>query len=95
MCTKSTARTLDVSWQGEKLKQQARENLESEKGKELRKRRGNEIESVFRDGKLNKSKSRYLLRGLVKVNIEAGLYYISHNLRKIQSSLTQKAHMLI
>lgn len=94
LCTKSKARTLELSWKGELLKQQARENLESEKGKELRKRRGNEIESVFGDGKLNKSKDRYLLRGLSKINIEAGLYYISHNLRKIQIFLNKKMQML-
>ena len=35
LCTKSKARTLDVSWKGERLKQQAKVNLESEKGKEL------------------------------------------------------------
>ena len=94
LCTKSKARSIDVSWRGERLKQQARENLESDKGKDLRKRRGNEIESVFGDGKLNKNKDRYLLRGLSKINIEAGLYYISHNLRKIQIFLNQKIQML-
>jgi len=83
-----------LSWKGELLKQQARENLNSDKGKELRKRRGNEIESVFGDGKLNKNKDRYLLRGLSKVNIEAGLYYISHNLRKIQIFLKKKPQLL-
>jgi len=31
---------------------------------------------------------------LSKVSIEAGLYYISHNLRKIQIFLSQKAQML-
>lgn len=93
LCTKSKARTLELSWKGELLKQQARENLDSEKGKELRKRRGNKIESVFGDGKLNKSKDRYLLRSLSKVNIEAGLYYISHNMRKIQIFLGKKTQM--
>ena len=76
------------------LAKQLRENLESDKGKDLRKRRGNEIESVFGDGKMNKNKGRYLLRGLAKVNIEAGLYYISHNIRKIQRLLWQKEQML-
>lgn len=93
-CTKSIARSIDVSWQGERLKQQARENLESDKGKELRKRRGNEIESVFGDGKMNKGKSRYLLRGLEKVNIEAGLYYLSHNIRKMQAFFVKKSQIL-
>jgi transposase len=93
-CTKSIARSIDVSWQGERLKQQARENLESKKGKELRKRRGNEIESVFGDGKMNKGKSRYLLRELEKVNIEAGLYYLSHNIRKMQAFFVKKFQIL-
>lgn len=91
LCTKSAARTMDVSWEGERLKQQARENLESDKGKELRKRRGNEIESVFGDEKLNKSKGKYLLRGVAKINIEAGLYYMSHNIRKMLVFFDQKS----
>lgn len=65
-------------------------NLESEKGKELRKRRGNEVESVFGEGKLNKAKQRYLLRGIDKVNLEAGIYYIAHNLRRIHKIFYQK-----
>ena len=82
-CTDSDARGLHVSWNAERLKDKARENLNSEKGEELRKRRGNEVESVFGDQKLNKLKKRYHLRGMEKVNIEAGLYHISHNIRKM------------
>ena len=89
-CTKSRDRSLQVSWNAERLKQQAKENLDSEKGLELRKRRGNEVESVFGDEKLNKKKHRYHLRGTTKVNLEAGLYYISHNVRKIHKVLTTK-----
>ena len=80
-------KTLSFSREYEKLKKQARSNLDSAKGIELRKRRGNELESVFGDEKLNKLKKRYHLRGLKKVNIEAGLYYIAHNIRKIQNKL--------
>ena len=89
-CTKSRDRSLQVCWNAERLKQQAKENLDSEKGLELRKRRGNEVESVFGDEKLNKKKHRYHLRGTTKVNLEAGLYYISHNMRKIHKALTTK-----
>ena len=67
----------------QRLKKQARENLNSDKGKELRKRRGNEVESVFGDQKLNKLKRRYHLRGMPKVKLEAGMYYVAHNIRKI------------
>ncbi len=89
-CTKSEARTLELSWNAERLKAQAKQNLESEKGLELRKRRGNEVESIFGDAKLNKAQQRYLLRGLEKVNIEAGLYYLTHNLRRIHTLFLQK-----
>lgn len=89
-CTKSNTRTLQVSWNAERLQKQARENLNSDKGKELRKRRGNEVESVFGDQKLNKLKRRYHLRGLPKVKLEAGLYYISHNIRKIHTKSQNK-----
>lgn len=82
-CTKTEARNLELSWNGERLKQQAKKNMETDKGKELRKRRGNEVESIFGDQKLNKDKKRYNLRGLLKVNLEAGLYHIAHNIRKI------------
>lgn len=88
-CTKSEARSLEISWNGERLKQQAKKNLKSDKGKELRKRRGNEVESVFGDQKLNKDKRRYNLRGLLKVTLEAGLYYIAHNIRKIHTWKSQ------
>lgn len=86
---KNNTRTLQFSWLAERLKEQARQNLNSEKGKELRKRRGNEVESIFGDEKINKLKRRYNLRGIKKVNLEAGLYYISHNLRRIHK-LRQK-----
>jgi len=85
---KSGTKTLSFSWEYERLKEQAKSNLDSAKGVELRKRRGNELESVFGDEKLNKLKRRYQLRGLKKVNIEAGLYYIAYNIRKIQSKLS-------
>lgn len=85
---RSGTKTLSFSWEYECLKEQAKSNLDSAKGIELRKRRGNEIESVFGDEKLNNKKKRYHLRGLRKVNIEAGLYYIAHNIRKIQGKLS-------
>ena len=80
---KSKAKTLQLSWKYERLKKKAKANLDSDKGIELRKRRGNEVESVFGDQKLNKLKRRYHLRGLPKVKNEAGLYYAAHNMRRI------------
>lgn len=87
---KRGGKTLQVSWKYERLKKQAKKNLESEKGIELRKRRGNEVESIFGDEKMNKKKRRYNLRGLPKVNIESGLYYIAHNIQKIHKVENKK-----
>ncbi len=82
-CTKSNTRTLEINWNGERLRNIAKQNLDSEKGKELRKRRGNEVESVFGDQKLNNRKVRYHLRGIKKVETEAGLYHLSYNLKRM------------
>jgi len=89
-CTKSDARTLEVSWEGERLKEQARINLDSEKGIKLRKRRGNEVESVFGDEKMNNKRGRYVLRGMDKVNLEAALNYIAHNFKRIHKFWLEK-----
>jgi transposase len=67
----------------EAYKKQARENLNSDYGKELRRRRGFEVETPFGDFKRNRSFSRFNLRGLPKVDLELGLLSISYNLRKI------------
>ena len=91
LCTEARTKSLQVSWKAERLKKIAKENLDSAKGKKLRKRRGNEVESVFGDGKMNKVKQRYVLRGKEKVNIEAGIQYISHNIRKLYMFLSAKA----
>jgi len=88
-CTDGKARSLNVSFEAERLKNIARQNLNSEKGKELRKRRGNEVESVFGDKKLNNRMPRFLLRGIKKVSIEAGLYFITHNIKKIHGYLNK------
>lgn len=90
-CTDGKVRTLSVSFEAERHKNIARQNLNSVKGNGLRKRRGNEVESVFGDKKLNNKMPRFLLRGIKKVNIEAGLYFITHNIKKIHDYLDKIA----
>jgi transposase len=84
-CTESERRSIQINEKYEEYKEIMRKNLESEKGKELRKRRGFEVESIFGDRKYNRQFSRFNLRGLENVNIESGLYYTAHNIRKIYS----------
>lgn len=83
-CHKSANdRRIQVSHRLNYFKNKVRENLNSEKGIVLRKKRGVEVESVFGQVKHNKLFKRFLLRGIEKVNIEWGLISIAHNLMKI------------
>jgi len=62
-----------------------RERLTSERGIKYRSKRPVEVEAVFGMLKGNRNYRKFLLRGLDKVEIEAGLLALSHNLRKIAS----------
>lgn len=82
-CTRSKGnRTLSVNFRWLELKEMARQNLCSEKGQKLRKKRSVDVESVFGRLKHNWSFRRFLLRGIKKVNTELGLLCIAHNLAK-------------
>ena len=80
---KGRNRTIKLSEKLEKYKQQARENLTSEKGVALRKQRSIEIESCFGDIKHNMGFRRFHLRGLNKVKTEFIIVAMAHNLRKV------------
>lgn len=82
-CRGSGERFVEFSPLLETFKQQVRQNLESEKGDLLARRRGVEIETVFAQLKFNKNYARFLLRGLEKINVELGLLSIAHNLSKM------------
>ncbi len=75
-------RHLQVSFRLDELKEQARSNLLSERGTELRAQRHIEPEPVFGRLKNNWGFRRFLLRGLEKVKVEWGLLCIAHNLAK-------------
>lgn len=82
-CTKAAGnREIRVSMQYLRFKQQARERLRSEKGKELSVKRMTEPESVFGQIKNNRGFRRFLLRGLPKVSLEVGWLSLAHNLLK-------------
>lgn len=78
----ATDRRIRINPDLQRLRQQARERLESEQGRYYRSRRPVEVESVFGQIKHNRQFRRFLLRGLEKVNIEYGLAAIAHNLMK-------------
>ena len=84
-CKKSEEqnRTIQVNQQLDYYKQQARSNLNTDKGLALRKARGCEIETCFGDIKHNMGFRRFHLRGKQKVQTEISLVSIAHNLRKV------------
>ena len=80
---KEINRRLQINEKLEAYKRIMRSNLQSEKGWELRKKRGVEIESCFGDIKHNMGIRRCHLRGLKKVKTDFCLIAMAHNLRKV------------
>lgn len=78
----SSARTVEVNHNLNRLKQQADKRLKSGKGIEKRKRRCHDVEPVFAAIKHNHHFKRFMLRGIEKVSVETGLLALAHNLRK-------------
>lgn len=75
-------RRIEINHNLEDLKAKARENLESETGKEIYAKRCVEPEPIFGNIKQNKHFKRFTLRKLPKINIEFGLVAIAHNFAK-------------
>lgn len=83
-CTKATGnRRIQISFQLLKYRRQARENLTSDVGQQLRAKRSVEVETVFGHIKHNMGFRRFHLRGYEKVNTEWGLICIAHNMQKL------------
>ena len=60
-----------------------REKLNSERGLQYRSKRPVDVEAVFGQVKYNHHFKRFMLRGMEKVEIEAGLISMAHNIRKM------------
>ena len=83
-CTQAQGnRQIRISFRLRAFRQQANENLCSEKGKRLRTQRSTEVETVFGRIKQDWGFRRFLLRGLAKVTAEWGLLCIAHNFAKM------------
>jgi hypothetical protein len=85
-CHKSKGnRVLEVNHKLNDLKALARENLNSEYGDKLRRKRKTDVEPVFGNIKQNMQFRRFMLRGIKKVAIEMGLLSLAHNFKKIST----------
>ena len=83
-CTRAVGnRQAKVSFRLWELRAQARQNLLSEKGTQLRKERSVDVETVFGRVKQDWDFRRFMLRGMDKVKTEWGLLCIAHNITKM------------
>lgn len=86
MCHQSkTERIIVYNHTLNRHKQKARDLLTSEKGIQRRSQRAWDVEGTFAILKHNKKFKRFLLRGKSKVEIEAGLLAIAHNIAKMSA----------
>jgi transposase len=83
MCHKAKGnREIEINHELNRLKRRAKTLLNTEEGILHRKQRPVDVEPVFANIKSNHHFKRFMLRGTEKVNIEAGLLALAHNLRK-------------
>ena len=95
-CHKSKEeRTIQLNHNLKKHRQKARAKLLSEKGLAHRSQRPVDVEAVFGNIKQNKKFTRFGLRGIQKVLIEAGLIALAHNLAKMAKKGSEKLPLLI
>ena len=82
-CHKSKgSRIVEINHNLRRHKQKVRRNLFSEQGLAHRSKRPWDVEAVFAAIKHNRGFRRFMLKGTDKVEIEAGLLAIAHNLAK-------------
>ena len=79
-------RRIYINRRGNELKAEARANLTSEYGLQMRSLRPVEVESVFGNIKGNFGVRRFSLKGMSKVKLEWGLHCIAHNMRKMAAA---------
>ena len=76
-------RKIEVNPQLIRYKEIIRERLNSQRGIKYRSQRPVDVEAVFGIIKNNRNFRRFKLRGIEKVEIEAGLLALAHNLAKL------------
>ncbi len=90
LCHKAQGeRKIEVNHRLNELREQARENLMSEKGKKHRSKRPVEVEAVFGQLKCNNKFNRFTFKGLEKVELEFLLMALGHNFRKMVANASK------
>lgn len=82
-CKSFSNRTVDRNAHLILLREKAAAKLNSEKGIYHRKKRCIEAEPVFANIKHNKGFKRFMLRGIMKTEVETGLVALAHNIAKM------------
>jgi transposase len=79
-------RTIQINRNLERLRNRARQLLDSPEGRTLRSQRPVDVESVWGQIKHDRHFRRFMLRGLPKVSAEWGLVALAHNMIKKQAT---------
>ena len=80
-------RIIEINYNLQRLKKQAKDLLTSKKGITQKKRRCWDVEAVFGSIKQNMKFKRFMLRGKEKINVEIGLILMAHNLKKFSLTI--------
>jgi transposase len=86
-CSGKGNRGIQVNRNLDRLRDCARQRLDSPEGRQLRSQRPVDVESVWGQIKQNRNFRRFMLRGLPKVNAEWGLVALAHNMIKKQAAI--------
>lgn len=91
-CTKGKSRSLSVNRNYMRLKEKAKEELSTEAGREHSRYRAHMTETVFGDRKHNHRFRRFHVRGKEGVQVESGLYYCTHNIKRLYTFILDKMY---
>jgi len=87
-CRKGTARRVIEREERQGLKDEIKDRLNSEAGKEIYNRRMHPVESIFGQIKFNRGFTYFLLRGLELVRAEFAIMCLTHNLLKMANYMS-------
>lgn len=87
-------KTIQVSIQNQKQRQEVRQRFSTEEGEGKYKQRKMDVEPVFGQIKHNRGFNRFSLRGLSKNTTDWGLICVAHNLEKWETHTKKKANII-
>ena len=89
-----TERIIEVSHKSRKYRQQAKDRLQTLKGRRMKTQRNIDVEAVFGHLKHNRDFRRFKLRSLDGVHTEMGLLALAHNFKKWHTQWSKRGRVV-